>query len=151
MKAEEARSETERIMAQQAADLAAKKADMNRRDAEREAVKATKARAVPSWAHHSLCVCGNAGISVCVCESLGALLSVFEPESKRYLTKVKCNWRGCTCLWCFWAFCLIYFVCDISQTQKNDDRKVQAQKRSLLCTCAPSAAAGVVSEQAGCS
>ncbi len=66
LKAEEARSETERILAQQAADLAAKKADMNRRDAEREAAKAAKARAVPSCAHHFLCVCGNAGIYVCV-------------------------------------------------------------------------------------
>jgi len=44
-KAEEARSETERILAAQAADLEAKKAEMARRDAERENVKAVKVRA----------------------------------------------------------------------------------------------------------
>ncbi len=48
MKAEAARAETERILAQQAADLEQKKADMQRRDAERERVKAQQAR--PLWA-----------------------------------------------------------------------------------------------------
>ena len=39
MKATEARAETERILAQQAAELERKKADMDKREAEREAVR----------------------------------------------------------------------------------------------------------------
>ena len=39
MKATEARKETERILAQQAAELERKKADMDKREAEREAVR----------------------------------------------------------------------------------------------------------------
>ena len=39
MKAAEARAETERILAQQAAELERKKADMDKREAEREAAR----------------------------------------------------------------------------------------------------------------
>lgn len=59
-KAEEARAETERILAAQAADLEAKKAEMARRDAERECIKAVKVRCTHMPAHAkatSQCAC----------------------------------------------------------------------------------------------
>ena len=46
MKATEARAETERMLAQQAAERERKKADMDKREAEREAVRVAQ---VPIW------------------------------------------------------------------------------------------------------
>ena len=48
-KAEEARVETERILAQQAAELERKKADMAQREAEREATRAVQVPCLPRW------------------------------------------------------------------------------------------------------
>ena len=45
-KAAEARAETERVLAQQAAELERKKADMDKREAEREAARVAQ---VPIW------------------------------------------------------------------------------------------------------
>lgn len=50
MKAAEARAETERVLAQQAAELERKKADMDKREAEREAARVAQ---VAHLAFHS--------------------------------------------------------------------------------------------------